>query len=448
MLRLLISVLLCCFLLSCKKLLDQKPDKSWATPSVLEDLSLTLDFTSLLNIGRYPNFGQQSCDDYYLTNEDWESTTTDNLRNNYIWQKDPGNIADWSSCFTNVPNNVLYELEKFTYSPSTANEWNRIKGSALFHRSYGFYEAAQVFCKAYDKNTAEQDLGIPLRINADYKEVSTRATVAETYRQILLDLTEAAALLPVTPLYKTRPSKPAAFALLARTYLSMQEYDKAGKYADSCLQLYNSLMDYNALNANSAIPIKQFNDEVMFHVTSSITAILSPSKCKVDSNLYRLYDSNDLRRPVYFTSNGNGTYAFKGGYDGQNGGRVFKGLATDEMYLIRAEYYARAGQTAQAMQDLNTLMIKRLKTGLFVPFNASSAKEALDIILRERRKEILFRSLRWTDLRRLNKEPSFATTLTRVLNGKTYVLQPNSNEYVSLIPAYIISFTNMPQNER
>jgi hypothetical protein len=122
-------------------------------------------------------------------------------------------------------------------------------------------------------------------------------------------------------------------------------------------------------------------------------------------------------------------------------------LATDEVYLIRAECFARAGDVVDALKDLNTLMAKRIKSAFFVPFIASTGTDALKLILTERRKELVMRGLRWTDLRRLNKE-GYNIALTRVINGQTYTLLPNDPRYILPIPDDVIVFTGMQQNIR
>jgi hypothetical protein len=92
--------------------------------------------------------------------------------------------------------------------------------------------------------------------------------------------------------------------------------------------------------------------------------------------------------------------------------------------------------------------VTRWAKGTFIPFTASSSDDALIQILNERRKELLYRGLRWTDLRRLNKDPRFAITLKRIINGVSYTLPPNDNRYAWPIPDNEIALTNMPQNER
>ena len=123
----------------------------------------------------------------------------------------------------------------------------------------------------------------------------------------------------------------------------------------------------------------------------------------------------------------------------------FTGVAVDELYLIRAEAYARLNNTTAALIDLNTLLESRWKTGTFNPVTASDANEVLKKILLERRKELLFRDSRWSDIKRLNKLQA-GITLKRILNNQTYVLTPGSPAFAIPIPQKVIDMTGMPQN--
>lgn len=84
-------------------------------------------------------------------------------------------------------------------------------------------------------------------------------------------------------------------------------------------------------------------------------------------------------------------------------------------------------------------------SGTFIPFSANSRKEAIELILNERRKELIFRNLRWMDLKRLNKEGA-NITVTRILDNVKHTLIPNDNRYALPLPPDVINLSGMQQN--
>ncbi|SDW74668.1 SusD family protein [Hydrobacter penzbergensis] len=435
---------------SCNKYLEAKPDKRLAVPNTLEELQALLNTYTQVN-KRDITTAESCADNFYLTDAGWASFN-EYKRRLYTWQKDyviePINEysnSDWGNSYRliNIANTVLDNIHNISTSQNNLLQWSNIKGQALFWRAKCFQQVAFVWALAYDKSTATNDLGIPLRLDADFNKPSVRSTVKETYDQIIRDLMEAIPLLPEVPVHVVRPSRPAAYGLLARTYLSMRQYDSCAKYASLCLSIKNDLMDYNKdINAGAAAPIPQFNTEVVFENLASSFEMLGP-KAIVDSMLYASYEPNDIRKAAFFRSNNDGTYGFKGHYSTG----PFGGIATDEVYLMRAECNARAGKTIEAMNDLNYLLIKRWKKGTYVPLTATDATDAVSKILAERRKELLFRGLRWMDIKRLNKDGA-GITLKRVINGETFLLPPNDPRYAVAIPEDVIATTGMQQNPR
>ncbi len=446
--RLSIVLLLTLFTLgSCKKFLDAKTDKQLVIPSTIDDAQALLDNYSTMN-GFYPSLGVESDDNFYLLPTYFNSITVDR-RNHHIWAKEALAEPDWAYMYQIVLNaNVAIEtIDKLDGSIKNTTNANNIKGAAYFFRGNAFYHVAQYYAPVYDKSTSVSLPGIPLRLSSDAGPISKRASLEESWQQIVSDFKTAIGLLPIVNTPLTRPSKLTAYSSLSRTYLDMGEYALAAKYADSVLQINKSIVNYNTVDGTQAYPFDRYNAEVLLSCRMQFIGPQSPTNYKVDSLLYRSYDKNDLRRTLYFVANGTGTVGFRGGYDGTN--NPCNSFATNEVYLIRAECSARLGNKDSALADLNKLMVNRWVTGTFVPFTASTADQALDIILTERRKELLLRGNRWFDLRRLNKEARFAKTLTRIQNSNTtYTLLPNDTRYVFLIPAQVIALTGMEQNQR
>jgi hypothetical protein len=123
-------------------------------------------------------------------------------------------------------------------------------------------------------------------------------------------------------------------------------------------------------------------------------------------------------------------------------------MATDEVYLIKAECAARLGHTDVAMNYLNKVLVTRYVTGTFIPFTADNPDDALEVILKERRKELILRGRRWFDLRRLNLDAKFAKVLVRVENNTRYTLPPNDSKYTFQIPIAVLSATGIEPNVR
>ena len=453
----LFCILLSQTFISCKKYLAAKTDKTLVVPTTIEDFQALLDNT-FVNNQQGPSWDEASADNYYLLPSDFNSLPVYNQKA-YQWVDYPNSDYpnDWSTLYNSVyyPNVVLDGMANVPENNENQSAWGNVVGSALVFRAQAFLRAVLIFSKAFDSATAAQDYGIVLRLHSDFNTKSVRANVWDSYQQIISDLKKAAPLLPVTPQHVMRPSMPAAYGLLARTYLAMRNYDSCFKYADLSLQLKNDLMDYNDQSqvdtSNIIFPIQQFNEEVVFSgaINTYNFANIAPGIARVDSILYQSYDVNDLRRPTFFLDAsiiGSTGEIFQGTYDGTYS-NLFIGLATDEVWLMRAECNARLGNIAGAMSDLNTLMQKRWRAGYFAPYSAQTATEALNLVLTDRRKELIFRGLRWMDIKRLNKEEE-GITLSRKVNGQTYTLPPNDPRNALLIPEDIIQMTGMPQNLR
>jgi starch-binding outer membrane protein, SusD/RagB family len=431
------------FLLSCNKnnFLDKKPSSDLVIPSTLQDFQGLLDNDLVMQ--ETPELGELSTDDFYMTYSAWSGTSiTTKEHNAYAWDKDiyerQGGVEDWDDPYQQIfyANIVLEGLSRIAIDSSNKLTWKNLEGSAYFIRAYAFYNLAQVFAPVYGPD-ASTTLGIPLRTSSAIKQVSTRATVQTTYDTIILELKAASSLLPRgrDSSHLNRPSKLAALAMLARVYLSMGDYLHAGLYADSCLKMYDTLIDYNTVSQGTFLPFAKTNAETIYQScllsSSGVLAVFLYPGTIVDSNLYQSYADSDLRKSIFFTTGGN----MKGNYNGSI--HPFSGLATDEVYLIRAECFAQAGDSTAALNDLNSLLVKRWAQGSFPGYTTPTVTGVLDSVLAERRKELVFRGLRWTDLRRLNGAGA-KITLTRYINGQDSILKPNSQRYVLPIPPDVV----------
>jgi len=431
-------------LLGCKKLLDEKSDQKLAIPSSLSDFQALMDNWSVLN-STENNSLEVSADDYSLSDSDLAGLTSEQYRRMYSWQKDylftPA-FNEWSTTYKAVYqcSSVIEGLDNSGLKRDA--EFNNVKGQALVFRSKLFLQALAVWAKAYPISSAT-DLGIPLRPELNFNETSVRATVREGYGKIITDLKNAIPLLPAKPLHPFRPSKAGAYGLLARALLNMGNFEQAGLYADSCISISGTLMDYNKFNSADRYPFALFNTEVIYDIFTPPASPVNSSRARISPELIQSYQANDLRKSLFYMVT-NGNYYFKGTYHQP---ALFFGVATDEMYLIQAECLIRSGKVQMGLSVLDKLLVNRFKTGTYLPKILLGQDDALSLVLSERRKELVMRGLRWMDLKRLNAEGR-SIIISRTIKGQPVFLSPNDNRYALPIPEDVIQLTGMPQNER
>lgn len=455
--RLLILTGIICFS-SCnweKDWLDEKSKLSDVRPTTLEDLQALLDDDNAVNY-KFPGIGLTGADNYFLTDQNFNAADQ-YLKNSYIWAKDVyGGLigGDWTTGYQliGITNVVLDGLSKIERNGANSAQYDSVKATALFLRSFMYYALGQTFCKPYAPEYLNEP-GLVLRESSDVNQKSIRSTVSQTYDRILQDLKTALAGLPASTPYQMRPTKAAGNALLAKVYLAMEDYEQAYGYSTASLKQVSTLLDFNS---NLVSPTSSFrfpnypnNPEILFYARQNLNRTVSAQSNSlgyVDSALYSMYDTDDLRRILFFSAR-NGYYQFRGNYAASNNN--FAGIATNEVLLIHAEASARTGKVDEANKDLNLLLKNRYRTGTFEALDINDREALLVKVLQERRKELPFTGqLRWEDLRRLNKDPRFAKTLVRFIDGVKYELAPNDKRYVFPIPDNEIRLSGIEQNER
>ncbi|MEI3796561.1 MULTISPECIES: RagB/SusD family nutrient uptake outer membrane protein [unclassified Chitinophaga] len=452
--------------------LEVKQLKSLQVPHTIADFQAILDYNFAPGNTAH-TFGANGSDEFIITEKRWNQLATESnayLRDVYVWSQKINMLQyeqnmDWSRSYLYIfyANHALYGIESIQPAPDEQIAWNNVKGSALFFRAFHYYNLAQQFSFPYERS--DNPNGLPLRLEPDVTVKVKRSSVHETYKQILDDALKSAELLPAETKRTNyiRPGKAAAYALIAKTYLLMEEYEKAAQYAERCLSLRGQLIDFNTLGADDPANFYEYafaadygasNPEMIYYSVSDngyTTALNSVFKDRAEfhPSLLALYEPGDIRYKVYFRPyidvDGYRFLVFKGSYAAYS---YFSGLAADEIYLLNAECNARTNKIDKALDDLNLLLKNRIDRSWFSPVTEKDSEKLLKIILLERRKEMVFRGTRWQDLRRLNKEPRFAQTLVREIGGNRYELPPNDPRYTWPIPQSEIDAGGLPQNPR
>jgi len=333
-----------------------------------------------------------------------------------------------------VCNKIINEVLS---SQGNDDQKKSVQAEAKASRAFINFLWVNTYGKPYQSSTAASDPGFPLITEADITTPSfKRASVQEMYDFIIKDLTEAIPVLPVQAAAKTRFSKGAAEALLAKVYLFM------GKYQDALTQMNTAfpdvmasplkprLYDYNVEfgPGGSFQPIDSYSGPAGFFNTytdltqSALGMIYAGGS--YDGNPFEndglvlapqaqaLYEPSDLRLNFYTDIEPNGT-PNPGGRLRPYGIQYIRfGIELNDMYLLRAECKARTGDLSGAVADLETLRQNRMPAAdAPVPGAVAGDQTALTkFVIDEREREFAFTGFRWFDMRRLSVDPLFAGT--------------------------------------
>lgn len=360
-----------------------------------------------------------------------------------------------NSMYTSLYNANLVINEVMKSKDGTQAEKQAIKGEAEVHRAFIFLTLVNTFGKAYDATTSATDPGIVLFTTPTVSDDIKRTSVQNAYDIILSDLNDAvnSDLKPINSGNNVAfPSKASAYALLARTYLYMRNYPLALENAEKSLAIQstlNNLEDYEF----AAFPNRKLDKELILSKWNGYSSLTyAPQILSLSNELINSFDTNDLRYVLFTqpTSSFNSEYTIGRTYSKEalTGESRNAGPTVPEMMLIKAECLARAGSGEQAMAEINKLRQKRFRAGQYVAMTATDSKDALIKVLAERRRELMGTGgFRWFDLKRLNKEPEFAKTITHDFAGQTFTLAPNSDRYqMPYAPIYFEYAPNLQQN--
>lgn len=434
------------FFVSCNDYLDVKSDMELETIESIESLELLMDGAQFMNFN-VNSFGEASADDYWLTGNTYKGQN-ENTRNIYIWNHFRyTHNNDWAKGYIPIyhANLVIDRCEAERARVEGDKRWGIVYGTALFFRAYQHMCQVFTYSKAYREENADYDKGIVLRLTSDPSVKSIRSTNRETYKQIEDDFKKSLKYLPDRSNHPMRPSKWASYGALARLYLSMNDYESAELYADSCLRISQDLMDFNNVeefHVSAQYPIPRFNRETIFYAELTTSQPnLNPNIGLIDTLLYQSYQMNDLRRLYFFRDNADGYVSFQGNFtESQN---LFGGIAVGEVFLIKAESCVKLNRIEEGIKWLNRLLQHRCYD--FTPFDFSLREEALTVVRKERRKELVMRGLRWMDIKRQNVDGE-SIDLYRNVENTQLVLPANSSRFALPLPMDIVDQTNIEQN--
>ena len=446
---------------NCKKDLDLQPTDTFNPDNAFLNLE---DVQSGVN-GVYGRYGAYANDMYInALLSDEAKLGLDNagqgaLTYKYQFSSDPTTgddvIAAYGSYYSliDLANRVLPYVESVPGTPSQEPRRQVLKGSLLALRGIAHFSLLEMYSKKYNPT---DPLGITYMTVSDPLGKPARNTVAEALNGIETDLTEAKALMPdVTPssFSDTVMNKINIAAYQARIALYKRDYDAAITYAT---EVINSGIKPLVNGTNfTGIWIDANANEVLFRVRYATSTAIGNLWSTTGGQIYiapsdklvASYSPDDIRKNAYIGTNATGFNFVKKFSGSSRGGNVndIKAIRTAEMYLIRAEAYARkaAPDLTAGAADLNFLRANRIPS--YTDQTFTSAAALADAVMEERFKELAFEGFRFFDLKR-NGLP--VERLSSDANEAWQTLPADNFRFTLPIPnSAILINPNLVQNE-
>ncbi len=345
-------------------------------------------------------------------------------------------------------NNVLNFIDI-----ADANNQASYTAEAKFLRAYAYFKLVRLF--------SDVPLVTTVVGPTDNEALFTRIPEAQIYAQIIADLQEAVAVLDNSS--KSRASKAAAQALLAKVYLT-----QASPNYTAAQQLCESIINSSEFDLESNyydVFYSELNDEIIFAIqyqtgnadesqsfsaefTSAVRAGREDGQNIVNDNLRQDFVAYGGNRTAVSITNMNGSLApdenevakfFPDGFDvndnygpnARNAGNDYIAIRFADVLLMHVEAIMAGGASTSNLAALTSF--QRIRDRAF-PDTAPNIISSIskEELLLERRVELAFENQRWFDLLRFNVAEdvlsAHATEMGYIFSSRALLLPIPSRE--------------------
>ena len=364
---------------------------------------------------------------------DWTGTFTtfaDAEDNNL--RSDNGSVRGiWNAMYTTVARSNLVIAQLPGISGITTAEKNQLVGEAYFVRALVFHDLVKTW-----GGRTPSDAGVPLPLtpaaDASVGAKATRATVAQTYTQILADLSAAETKLNPAVDDPTRGTLGAARALRARVLLFNKDYPGAEAAATAVEGMgyelaanYSELFTANGQTTTEDIFRLVFNpadasSEGYYYLgrteNEPSSALVKAYQPSFNTTTLDNYAPDDLRAQDNIVVDPTGNYCGLDlcgtKYPSTAGGEDIHIIRFAEVILTKAEAMARqgGGKLPGAVAEVNRIRVRAgLPALVFGSVGLTTQQQVIDEVLLQRRLELAMEGFRWADLVRTGAVDGYLT---------------------------------------
>ncbi|ANE52038.1 RagB/SusD family nutrient uptake outer membrane protein [Flavisolibacter tropicus] len=363
-------------------------------------------------------------------------------------------------------SNTNQAIKNLPTAPISDAQKNDFLAEARMIRAWGNYQLVRLFGQPY--SVAPTSLGIPkLETPIGEKDPTpARATVKEIYDFIVADLTFAATNLSSTRNSVFRVTKNAAYGMLARVYLDMEQWKLASdnaKLARAGFSLAPGAdllkgfvdptsewiwgLDYRSDDNSGYLQVASFQEPYD----------IGYSTFRATSTFFNLFAADDIRKKLFYV-NETKVATYEGdalqrdkpmiSRDGYLMNKFYFRSAWDldvplmrsaEMYLIEAEAEAELGNTVPAQTALYAVQKRSIPTAVISANTGNALKAEIQV---ERRKELFGEGFRFFDI--LRRKETLVRTSPE--HWAPLTLAPGAQKNILPIPQSEREVSGLPQN--
>ncbi|OQP44436.1 carbohydrate-binding protein SusD [Niastella yeongjuensis] len=335
----------------------------------------------------------------------------------------------WAAAYTAINSvNVFLQGLNDNISKVDATLAKQYAAEGKFVRALSYFCLVTLYARPYVENNGASK-GLPLRLQAETNNSNndlSRSSVAEVYAQILKDLDEAEADLPLTytseVLNTTRAHRNSAVALKTRVYLNMGKYDKVIEEASKIVSatapfkansgvshtLQNDITvvfssNYTTTESIFSMPMTDLNSSTGQNALGYILNAAPTGNAEYNVNPSGImgnaeWKATDKRRS-FFT--GSGTTVFLKKYNKPSPyADYIPVIRYSEVLLNYAEAAAKLNDLPKAQALLTAVRQRSDPTYIFSAAQTGTADALVNSIWLERRIEFLGEGFRSNDLLR------------------------------------------------
>lgn len=405
----------------------------------------------------------------------------------HSWARDyPQYLNDsyWDARYHNILacNSIIDALPDMADQDAEVDLYRKLAFQAYALRAFNYFCLINTYAKPYSQENINEP-GVVLKDAAELGiSGKGRATIGEVYKLIDDDLAKAEEYLAGanTKASKYEFPRSGVYFLASRVALFEQNWDKVIEEGEKFLKMNKSIFDLNTVDESTLGQVTSSSgeggyfandrdaDEVVWCFGKSdsyanahtyLSGYSSWWNYEVglhvswegDNSLIKLYDSDDLRLKAYYTIPyaKEGTWLIEytnGQYYPHKSTQLFtndrypsQAWRVPEVYLNMAEAYARKGDVENAVECINTVRVKKYKTGSSKANVSASDFATTDALVQfiwdERRRELSFQeNMRFWDMRREGMPAQTHRVYTSKNEYTTYNLPQGSSNYVLQIP--------------